>query len=123
MSHCVTKCRALTIRSRQGPKAHDAFRISPSGEFIPRRGSFGPASAGFFVWYGKMAQYSPVLIEQTISLFEKKTGRVLSPEESRQAVENISGFFQVLQEWTEAKNEEKCEGTLNNSPAGVERKQ
>ena len=49
-----------------------------------------------------MAQYSPELIEQTISVFKSRTGRVISREEARQAVENISGFFSVLQEWAEA---------------------
>jgi predicted transcriptional regulator len=49
-----------------------------------------------------MAQYSPELIEQTILIFESRTGRVISEEDARQAVENISGFFQMLQEWAEA---------------------
>ena len=56
-----------------------------------------------------MAQYSPKLIEQTISVFENRIGRDISKEEARQAVENISGFFQVLQEWVEA--EEDGEGS------------
>jgi len=70
-----------------------------------------------------MAQYSPELIEQTISIFESRTGRLISQEEARQAVENISGFFRVLQEWTEAENEEKCEDALDNQTASVGRKQ
>jgi len=53
-----------------------------------------------------MAQYSPELIELTISLFERRTGRVISEEDARQAVENISGFFRVLQEWAEAESGE-----------------
>lgn len=58
-----------------------------------------------------MAQYgySSELIEQTISIFESRTGRVISKEEARQAVENISGFFSVLQEWAEAEDKEVCE--------------
>jgi len=59
-----------------------------------------------------MAHYSPELIEQTISVFENRTGRVISEEEARQAVENISGFFQVLQEWAEAEGKEKGIGSL-----------
>lgn len=54
-----------------------------------------------------MAHYSPELIIKTISLFESRTGRATSQEEARQSLENISGFFQVLQEWAEA---EGCEG-------------
>jgi hypothetical protein len=52
-------------------------------------------------------QYSPELIEQTISLFESRTDREISKEEARQAVENISGFFRVLQEWAEAEGLEQ----------------
>ena len=55
-----------------------------------------------------MAQYSPKLIEQTISVFESRTGRVISDEDARQALENISGFFRVLQEWAEAEDRESC---------------
>ena len=59
-----------------------------------------------------MAQYSPKLIEQTISVFESRTGRVISDEEARRLVENISGFFQVLQEWAEAEDKDRRdEGT------------
>ena len=59
-----------------------------------------------------MAQYSPKLIEQTISVFESRTGRVISDEEARRSVENISGFFQVLQEWAEAEDKDRSdEGT------------
>ena len=62
-----------------------------------------------------MAQYSPELIEQTISLFESRTGRVMTEEDARQAVENISGFFRVLQEWAEAEEKEGCEDALEGS--------
>jgi hypothetical protein len=56
-----------------------------------------------------MAQYSPELIEQTISIFKSRTGRSYSCEEARQAVENLSGFFRVLQEWAEAEDSAKSE--------------
>ena len=55
-----------------------------------------------------MTHYSPELIEQTISVFENRTGRMISEEDARQAVENISGFFRVLQEWAEAVDKEGC---------------
>jgi len=54
-----------------------------------------------------MAQYSPELIEKTISTFKNRTGRAISKEEARQAVENVSGFFQVLQEWADADDQRK----------------
>jgi hypothetical protein len=56
-----------------------------------------------------MAQCSPELIEQTITVFENRTGRSYSCEDARQAVENISGFFRVLQEWVEAEDNSKSE--------------
>jgi hypothetical protein len=56
-----------------------------------------------------MAQFSPELIKQTISIFESRTGRKISKENARQAVENISGFFQVLQDWAKAEDQERCE--------------
>ena len=66
-----------------------------------------------------MAQNSPELIEQTISVFENRTGRVISREEARQAVENIAGFFRVLQEWAQV--EEKDRGDEGpNDPSRTE---
>jgi hypothetical protein len=52
-----------------------------------------------------MARYSPELIDQTIAVFRSRTGRELSQEKARQAIENISGFFQVLSDW--AVNDDK----------------
>jgi hypothetical protein len=67
---------------------------------------------GLFIWCEGMAQYSSELIELTVSVFENRIGRDISKEEARQAVENISGFFQVLQEWVEAEEKEKGIGSL-----------
>jgi hypothetical protein len=65
-----------------------------------------------------MAHYSPELILKTISLFESRTGTATSQEEARQSLENISGFFQVLQEWAEA---EGYEGGLARNHAKEEK--
>ncbi len=54
-----------------------------------------------------MAQYSPEILKQTMSLFERRTGRAISEEDARQAVENVGGFFRVLQEWAEAEDKEE----------------
>ena len=56
-----------------------------------------------------MAQFSPKLIEQTIAVFKGRTGRKISKEDARQAVENISGFFQVLQDWAESEDMDWCD--------------
>ena len=62
-----------------------------------------------------MSQYSPELIERTISIFENRTGRGISKEDARQAVENINGFFRVLQEWAEAEDKEGCKDNSDSS--------
>jgi hypothetical protein len=49
-----------------------------------------------------MPRYSPELIQQTILLLQDRTDQRISEEDARQAVENISGFFQILQEWRQA---------------------
>ena len=67
-----------------------------------------------------MAQYSSELIELTVSVFENRIGREISKEEARQAVENISGFFQVLQEWAAAEEKEKGIGSPVRKPIHAE---
>jgi hypothetical protein len=63
-----------------------------------------------------MARISTDLIEQTILVFKNRTGREISKEAARRAVENISGFFRVLQEWAEAEDwcEDGPDGTAEN---------
>ncbi len=65
-----------------------------------------------------MAHYSSELILKTISLFESRSGRAISREEARQSLENISGFFQVLQEWAEA---DGCKGGQHPDRHGTKR--
>ena len=67
-----------------------------------------------------MAQFSPELIEQTVSVFERQAGRRITQEDTRQAIENISGFFRVLQEWAETEDNKGCGGELFPSPSRLE---
>jgi hypothetical protein len=67
-----------------------------------------------------MARHSPELIEQTISVFESRTRRVISVEDARHAVENISGFFQVLQEWAGVEDKEGSEEDLSHPACCLE---
>jgi hypothetical protein len=67
-----------------------------------------------------MAQHSPEFIEKTISVFESRTGRVISEEDAWQAVENISGFFRVLREWAEVEDREKSPESPGRSSRGRE---
>jgi hypothetical protein len=40
------------------------------------------------------------LIDQTIALWQTRLRRDLSREDARQIVENVTGFFSVLAEWS-----------------------
>jgi hypothetical protein len=42
------------------------------------------------------------LIEQTRRLWRSRLGRDVSGEDARQIVENVTGFFAVLAEWSHA---------------------
>ncbi len=37
--------------------------------------------------------------ERTLEIWQPRTGRVLTHEDARQIVENITGFFEILLEW------------------------
>jgi hypothetical protein len=39
------------------------------------------------------------LIDQTIDIWQKRTDRRLTREDGREIIENITGFFTILQEW------------------------
>jgi hypothetical protein len=40
------------------------------------------------------------LINRTVNLWQSRYGRDLSREDARQIVENVTGFFSVLNEWS-----------------------
>jgi hypothetical protein len=42
------------------------------------------------------------LIDRTIGLWQLHSQRDLSREDARQIVENVTGFFSILQEWSRA---------------------
>jgi len=42
------------------------------------------------------------LLEETIRLWQPRTSRPLTPEDARQMVENVTGFFTILQGWSVA---------------------
>ena len=44
------------------------------------------------------------LLEETIQFWQPRSTRPLTPEDARQIVENITGFFTVLQGWAAAAN-------------------
>ena len=42
-------------------------------------------------------------IEETRAFWQSRTDRVLSREDAREIIENMTGFFRVLMEWDRAK--------------------
>ncbi|TCT04910.1 hypothetical protein EDC22_1144 [Tepidamorphus gemmatus] len=54
------------------------------------------------------------LIEQTRRLWRSRLGRDVSCEDARQIVENVTGFFAVLAEWS---NAERTAANDNEAPS------
>jgi len=54
-----------------------------------------------------LVENRPDLIEATQSFWERRTGRVVTPDNAREIIENISGYFRVLLEWKKKSNSEK----------------
>ncbi len=44
----------------------------------------------------------PEFTAHTLAVWQPRTSRVLTPEDARQIVENMVGFFRTLREWAEA---------------------
>jgi hypothetical protein len=42
------------------------------------------------------------LIDRTIALWQPRLGREITREDARQIVENVTGFFSILHEWSRA---------------------
>lgn len=55
------------------------------------------------------------LIEQTIRLWEPRLQRELSREDARQMVENVSGFFRILAEWSNTETADAANDCCNPS--------
>jgi hypothetical protein len=56
---------------------------------------------------------TPAMINETMAFWRERTGTPLSPEDARQAIENICGFFQVLQDWAAADVQEYDQDPLH----------
>ena len=42
------------------------------------------------------------LIDRTIETWQPRFNRALSPDDSRQIIDNVTGFFSILAEWSRA---------------------
>jgi hypothetical protein len=54
-------------------------------------------------------------IDQTIAIWQKRTERKLTREDGREIIENISGFFSILQEWEQRERAAECARTALSS--------
>ena len=55
------------------------------------------------------------LIDRTIETWQPRFDRNLSREDARQIVENVTGFFSILAEWSRAELPEPANDTGNSS--------
>jgi hypothetical protein len=60
-------------------------------------------------------------IDQTIAIWQKRTERKLTREDGREIIENISGFFSVLQEWEQKERAAECARMALSSHSKVKR--
>jgi hypothetical protein len=62
------------------------------------------------------------LIDQTITIWQKRTERKLTREDGREIIENISGFFSILQEWERKERAAECARTALSSHSKLRRR-
>jgi hypothetical protein len=46
-----------------------------------------------------MRRVQKQLIDQTLEFWQARSPKTLTREDARQMIENVTGFFQLLQEW------------------------
>ena len=51
------------------------------------------------------------LVERTTALWQPRLGRELTREDARQIVENVTGFFSILHEWSKANDNDNRESS------------
>jgi len=78
-----------------GPIAGNARREAPEPEPPPERDT-GPARRG----------PSRRILEDTRSFWRGRTGAQVSEEDAREAVRNVTGFFELLARWDQAQDPE-----------------
>jgi hypothetical protein len=59
-----------------------------------------------------------ILIDRTVELWQRRGWRDLSREDARQIVENVTGFFAVLAEWSRAEMPTAGNTTVDSSGTG-----
>jgi hypothetical protein len=57
------------------------------------------------------------LLEETIQFWQPRASRPLTPEDARQMVENVTGFFTTLQRWSAAAETRRTESEADREAA------
>lgn len=52
------------------------------------------------------------LIDETVAIWQGRSSRQLSREDGRVIIENMTGFFRILQEWDRAERAAKTDESL-----------
>jgi hypothetical protein len=80
-------------KSRIHPPTHSTGRHRAAVAARPR--TYFPAKCA-------PSDESSDLIDQTLAVWQSRTTRPLGREDGREIIENMTGFFRILQEWDRA---------------------
>jgi hypothetical protein len=56
-------------------------------------------------------------LKETVRFWQPRTSRPLTPEDARQMVENVTGFFTTLQRWSAAADTRRSEAEADREAA------
>jgi hypothetical protein len=51
-------------------------------------------------------------IDETVAIWQRRSSRQLSREDGREIIENMTGFFRILQEWDRAERTAKADASV-----------
>jgi hypothetical protein len=85
--------RSNMAKSRIHRRTHRTGRNTADVEALPR--NYFPAKCA-------QSDEGSNFIDQTLAVWQSRTARPLSREDGREIIENMTGFFRILQEWERA---------------------
>lgn len=59
-----------------------------------------------------MRETRPNLVDDTLAVWQRRSRRQLSREDAREIVENITGFFTILAEWSRQEERERYDAKI-----------
>jgi hypothetical protein len=58
-----------------------------------------------------MASPSETLLKNTVNFWQARTLRTFSIEDARASIENIAGFFGLIEQWTDVADASPCDNS------------